>query len=273
MMINVENPTFMIKDICNVLNITEEKLKDSINSFSKAAQTEYWFDVEIFNKQSERFLNTLSAVSFEKIYFCHLTRSIATPDVLLPIQDLLTSQNDFSTFLKNHNLLFKKVDNKLSMIYDGRVIPEKEIYDSQRFENNHNRLAGRLGFCGEADYCVNGFAFAYNPKKSTNGYYNLLNRGPELLQDLDELLGTHLCDDYCKSSKYYYAICKVPLQQVIFDGREDLNSSLNRTKSYLSSCFEFLAEWYSLEEDGSLSNLVLRMDDYTSIKVDHYFEV
>lgn len=273
MIINVENPVHMINDICAFLNISEDILKDSIDNFFESAKTDLWYDMEIFNKLSEQFVDMHFTEPLEKIFFCHLTRSIATPEILMPVYELLTSTNDYSEFLNENGLFFEKYNNRLSMIYKGRRVLENEIYDSNRFENNHNRLAGRLGFCGEPDYCINGFTFAINPEYSTDGYYYSLKRSPELLQDIDSFLDTNLCEEFFKISKYYFAICEVPLQKVIFDGRDDLNSCLNRTKSYLSLCFEFLASWYRHESDSILPNTMLRMDDYTKIKVDHYIEL
>lgn len=98
--------------------------------------------------------------------------------------------------------------------------------------------------------------------------------GPELLQDLDAFFHTQMCDEYCKRSKYSYAIVKIPLKNIIFDERNDLNIDEDRTKIYLSLCFEFLLSWYEGTRYYSrLHNEVIRLDDYAEVSVDHYIEL
>ena len=160
------------------------------------------------------------------------------------------------------------------MKYNGNPVPRNKVYDPTSWDNDHVRLAGRLGWLGTKDFCINGFLHAVEPERSTDDYYRYLMNGPELLQDLDAYFHTQMCDEYCKRSKYFYAIAKIPLKNIIFDERNDLNIDEDRTKTYLSLCFEFLLSWYEGTRYYSrLHNEVIRLDDYAEVSVDHYIEL
>lgn len=273
MMINVESVDRMIDDICEMLDIVPEYLMEQLLKISESASEADDY-CGAFLGLSELFIQEHTSEKIENIYFCHLTRSIDKPSGILPIQALLTTENSFSLFLKEYSLRFFLEDEQLVMEYQGKRISPLKLYDPDRFENKHVRLAGRLGYIGVKDYCVNGFVHAIDPEKSTDGYYRLLMHGPEILQDLDEFLHTNMCMEYIKRSKFYYAVSKVPLSNVIFDQRQDFNVEGDRTKIYLSICFEFLLSWYTKTRWTSiLHNEMIRMNDYETIVIDHYIEL
>lgn len=86
--------------------------------------------------------------------------------------------------------------------------------------------------------------------------------------------GTIVLETIYKRSKLYYAVAKVPLNSIIFDQRQDFNIDGDRTKIYLSICFEFLLSWYTKSRWTSiLHNEMIRMNDYESIEIDHYIEL
>ena len=184
------------------------------------------------------------------------------------------TDNSFSNFLKEHNVEFYSKNENIMMLYKGKPIPPIKLYNPDSIDNKHTRLAGRLGWCGEKDYCVNGFLFGMEPENSTDFYYQYLMDGPELLRDIDAFLHTNMCKEYRKISKYYLAFAKVPLNEVIFDDME-LNIKEDRTKQYLALCFQFLLSWYTRGSkwNRSLYNTMIRMNDYTFVNIDHYLEL
>ena len=273
MISNVESIDKLTEDICNCFDIVPEYLQERIMDMAEEASKQKDYTSSFF-ELSERFISEYTSEKINEVFLCHLTRSIDCPTVLMPLQALLTTDNSFSSFLKEHCLEFRKEGNCIGMWYKGRHIPRKQLYDSTRFENDHVRLAGRLGYVGEKDYCVNGFAFAIDLENSTDGYYQNLMDGPELLQDLDDFLGTNLSEEYRKRTKYYLALAKVPLKDIIFDDRPDLNIEGDRTNAFLTVCFEFLLSWYSRTRWSQyLHNEIIRINDYSSVCVDHYIEL
>ena len=50
-------------------------------------------------------------------------------------------------------------------------------------------FAKRLGYLGEADYCVNGFSFWINIEKTSDGYIQDLQRGPEIIENIGRFIG------------------------------------------------------------------------------------
>lgn len=271
--INVECIDRMIDDICNYLDIVPEYLQERIIDIWDASFEDKLFDVNKFYELSASFVSEYREEEIEEVCFCHLTRCIGQPHVLLPLSELLTTNNTFSNFLKEHKIEFYRKNENIVMAYRGKPIPSIKIYDPNRVENDHTRLAGRLGWCGEKDYCINGFLFGIDPENSTDLYYHSLMDGPELLQDLDSFLRTNLCQEYKKRSKYCLAIARVPLNKIIYD--DGSNTGIDETKLYLAHCFRFLLSWYTRGNrwNRSLYNAMIRMGDYELVNVDHYLEL
>ena len=274
MVINVECADKMIEDICEYLDIVPEYLRERILDIADDSMNDKCFNDEKFRELSYSFISEYNNEQIEEIYLCHLTRSIDMPKLLMPLKELLTSDNSFSSFLKENKITFSYQDSKLIMEYNGKKISPKNIYDYSKVENEHTRLAARLGYLGEKDFCINGFLFAIEPENSTDGYYQLLMEGPELLQDIDAFLSTNLIEEYQKHSKYYFAMIRVPLSRIIFDEKKEWNNFEDKTRIFLTCCFEFLMTWYEKTECSlGLYNKMMRLDDYSSAVVDHYIEL
>lgn len=268
MIINIESVDKMIEQLCDIFDITAEFLEETILDFANECKEGIVYDEGKFIELAEEFITSNLKIHINEIYVCHLTRHIGEPQELLPLKELLTGKNKFTCFLKRHGVTFGKKNNYISMSYMGTKIDIKDLYDKNSCENEHVRLAGRLGCCGEADYCVNGYTFAINPENSMKDYYMHLQRGPELLQDLDNFFSTKMCEKYREESKYYLSIFKVSLDDVIFDGMDSFNVSDGKEIKYLVLCFMFLLDYYDNFNELSF-NQIVRLDDYQSVKVDH----
>lgn len=273
MIIRVESAEKMIEDICDFLDIVPEYLEERIKDISEAASTKEDYS-EAFLRLSEEFVAENTSDTLDKIYFCHLARSVDTPEELLPLQKLLTTENSFSLFLKEYGVDFLLANNELLLRYKGKVITKKQMFNPIDLDNRGGHLSYRLGQIKDKDFCINGFLHTIDPEKSTDGYYQQLMYGPEILQDMDSFLEINMCNEYCKRSKYYFAIAMVPLTDVIFDEYSEQYYEDNKTSAYLAFCFKFLLDWYNCPAwSCSLSNEVLRLNDYSSVTIDHYIEL
>jgi hypothetical protein len=163
---NIENIEKMIDDLCNILDITPKLLKDTILTFANECIEGIMYHEDRFIELAEEFVKNNQKIHINEIYVCHLTRHIGEPKELLPLKELLTGKNKLTHFLEKNGVTFSKKISCISMSYKGKEIDIKDLYDDDTCENEHVRLAGRLGCCGEADYCVNGYTFAIEPEES-----------------------------------------------------------------------------------------------------------
>ena len=176
---------------------------------------DYYFDDAKFFDLSSDFISKNNDDEIEEVYLCHLIRSIDRPDKLYPLHEVLTTQNSFSDFLRQEGFCFKISDQKIHLIFDGKEYSEIELGTPVEDKNYYGHLAVRFGYDDDPDYCLNGFLFAINPERSTDGYYDLLKRGPEVLQDIDKLFDTNLSSTFYKISNYYFALIRVDLNQIM----------------------------------------------------------
>ena len=131
--------------------------------------------------------------------------------VLLPLREVLTTENSFSLFLANHQIFFtENLQGIGALVYREKYIEwwrnENDGFNPARFKN---RLT--------EDFCVNGFQFLYDIINSAHPDYALYARAPEFLQDLDYLLETQLVNDFRAESQTFVALCRVPKEKIVFD--------------------------------------------------------
>ena len=98
----------------------------------------------------------------DEIYVYHLGRHMVEPKELLPLKDLLLSNNMLSNFLQLHDIVFHEKNGQIHFFHEGLLITAEEILSRDHF----HLFAKRLGYLGEADYCVNGFSFWINIEKT-----------------------------------------------------------------------------------------------------------
>ncbi len=197
------------------------------------------------------------------MYVYHLGRHIVQPEELWPLRELLTTENELSRFLKKNRIHFMLREDDLEFYYGNRLILPEQILQSGQF----HLLAKRLGYLGEADYCVNGFAFWPNIDKTSEGYFQDLQRGPEILENLGRFIGKDLWRDYKKQSKYYGIVFKVPMLEIIFDGIDGLFTKAERTRFFIKNALFYLNDYYRNCIGGS--NIMLRVSDTKKVVVDH----
>lgn len=179
------------------------------------------------------------------------------------LRELVLMPNSFSLYLKNHGFAFSDAET-LKVTYQG-----KEILNSGNSSNRvENYLRMRLGVDGDAvDYCVNGFAFRDSLEKVS--YWENLSSGPEFLQKLSEYIDDHsLIDNYVKSGKYYCFKYNVPLDDIIFDARQDA-TNLEKIYCFLNQCFQHLLCYHTnpqFKDFNDSDNICLRLNDSAALK-------
>lgn len=202
-----------------------------------------------------RYISENKSRSLEEVYLCHVTRKLNTANYvkLLPLSELLTTHNAFSDFLEDHYISFDKPSEKIDkLIYKGCVIDwetsDQKYFNSARFRNRLTK-----------DFCVNGFQFLYDIINSAQPDYNLYSRAPEFLQDLDYLLETHFVDDFGANSRVVIALCRLPIEKIVFDSNSEDGRFEER---YIYSALSYIWE-YCCSKNGHGSNCMLRaLDDY-----------
>ena len=203
-----------------------------------------------------RYIFENKSHSLEEVYLCHVTRKLNTSNYvkLLPLSELLTTHNAFSDFLQDHHISFGKSSQKIDKLtYKGRVIDwetsDQEYFNPARF---HERLT--------SDFCVNGFQFLYDIINSAQPDYNLYSRAPEFLQDLDSLLETHLVSDFRANSRVAVALCRLPIEKIVFDSNSEDGRFEER---YIFSTLGYIWEYYYSKWRRGNNCKLRALDDYT----------
>lgn len=269
-MIRVDSFDNLINDICDFLSVNSRDLYFSITDFYQQSVVEGFFDFSFFYGLSSSYIDQHNNEPIDRIFFCHLTRNTDRPDILYPLQELLTTSNSFSHFLARKNFTFE-LDGKRILVYYNDILVDENYLGRQDDDNDyHGHLAYRLGYLDDIDFCVNGYLFGFNLQNAASDYYFSLQDGGELLSDFDKCFGLNLCEEFCKESTYYVAYSVVNNDEIIYDSNEDL-SMYNRTKLYLTHCF--LNIYSSVIKHFSIDyNPIIRLNDYQSIPVEHYQE-
>lgn len=263
MILRTETYRELEEDLATIMDIDESYLYEKLYEISKSCPL--YSDWDKYEKQIERLiLECVDLDLIDEVYVYHLSRHLIEPKELIPLKDLLLSENRFSTFLKEHNVVFDEQDGKLRFFYVGRQITADEILASGHF----HLLAKRLGYLGEPDFCVNGFAFWPNIEKTSDHYFQDLQRGPEIIENIGRFIGKDIWRDYTERSNYYGIVFKVPIEELVFDGRDDIDTKEGKVKCLIKNALYYLNDFY----DGSIrgNNLMLRIPDDKKVEVDHY---
>lgn len=249
--------------------IKVETLKDIEQGISKLLDKdikEIISDVEEFdyiNNQDNfhEYVTQNKKHKIEEIYMCHLTRRFkgSTNEILLPLNQLLVTENEFSEFLVSYGIEFKEENGNLNLFFQNKSI-DLERYDELTYDG-----VARLKKRFKEDYCVNGLQFLYDVKNNSWSDYCSYLEVPELIRDLDEILKTGMSKAYQDRTEKYCALCKVQIDEVIYDGRKIENTL--KESGYIKKCIEFV---YRYHKKSLPNNARLRIDDNCSIKVDKW---
>ena len=266
MYIDTHSKEEMERSISNYLNITVDELYQFIDYASEKAQQEQrMFDEEVFFGELRTIISNLQPkIELDEILFFHLSRRLhGAEDALLGLnlEELLTTKNSFSNFIRKHHIEFKKGENNIITYYYGREVDWEKCLGG-----NSAYMKLRLGYYkNRQDYCINGFAFKdliYKNQYAKNLYYC-----PEIISQLETCLGCNgLENDYKENSSYYCFEYKIPLDRVLFDSHEEF--SYSQKKQLLLCCvlqrlhqYHFTESKYIYDED----NPILRLKDQDTL--------
>lgn len=253
------------KGIMEILNLSSGEMIKIFMSIYEDTEKEPWKWVRDFI--SECTLNE----PLEYIQMFHLSRRLNGTDLKANnnLKQLLLEESPLSDFFKRHNVTFEPEDGHIDLYYKGELQPlDNELkYDG----GNIYYLKSRLGYNKNQDYCVNGFAFRSYLEK--NQYYSLLYGCPELVGNIERLLGIKgMSNDYYNNSKYYCIEYLIPMTEVIFDMGYPPETDYEKTTEFLSQAMlrlydEWLGSSFECDE-----NLVLRLSDDAMITPDWYVD-
>jgi len=264
MIIRTETYRDLEEDVATLFDVDETFILQKLNEFDKECMDGIYADYDRFQKLVDDFIDEYASLNIDDIYVYHLARNFSEPMELKPLKELLLSQNPFSGFLDNKGISFKEKDGQLEFLYKNRIVTPQEILSAEHC----HLLARRLGYLGEADFCVNGFAFWLDIEKTSDGYYAALQRGPEVIENMERFLGNNMLDEYRRKTNYYGIVFKVPLSEVIFDKDDRMTELKDKARYFLRYALYTLHGCYQ-QAPSSWNNLTLRIRDDKMVKVDH----
>lgn len=264
MVLRTETYKELEEDLATIMDIDETFLFESLSEISKDCFDGAYIDWDKYEEQIDNLILEYADLSvIDEVYVYHLGRHMIEPKELIPLNKLLVSENKLSKFLKDYEIFFEEQDGKVKFLYKGKLILPEEVLS----RGNFNLLARRLGYLDEADFCVNGFSFWPNIEKTSDGYFYSLQRGPEVIENIGRFIGIDLWRVFKEKSKYYGIVFKVPIEELIFDQRTDLESSEEKVKHLIKYALIYLNDFYNNSVYGN--NLMLRISDNKNVEVDH----
>lgn len=203
--------------------------------------------------------------SIEYIQMFHLTRRLKGTNLRENnnLKQLLLAGSPLSKFFKKHKVTFEASEGHIDLYYTGQFQP---LDDEFRYaDGNIYYIKSRLGYNEEQDYCVNGFAFRSYLEE--NHYFFALSHCPELVENIERLLGIRgMSEDYHNSSKYYCIEYLIPMSEVIFDMNNPPETDHEKMVEFLSQAIlRLYKEWAGIDF-GCDENLILRLSDNANIK-------
>ena len=228
MFIDTRSKESMESSMSTYLDIPVDELYQYIDYAAEKAQKDQWaFNIDLFYEELGNIISDLQPkIEIDELLFFHLSRRLhGTEDDSSGrnLEDLLTTRNVLSDFLREHQIEFIKGEQNLITYYKGQ-----EVDWDKCWHGNSAYMKLRLGyFKGREDYCFNGFALKDLLYK--NQYARNLYGAPEIIGQLAECLGCKRLENDClENSSYYCFEYKVPIDRVIFDGHDNFSTSRKR---------------------------------------------
>ena len=267
MHIETYTKTSMIESLCRYLNVTETQLSKSIEKAEqKSVIGSSIYMCKFKESISDFILKECNAANVDEILFFHLSRRLNVCDDIdtINLKELLTTENYLSDFLRKHNIQFVSKDNHIDIVYRG----ETKSLSNDIEKRNVCYLRSRLGHIKHRqDFCVNGFMIKDQLYK--NSYARSLYLAPEFIQRLSEFVGDrNIVTDYHNNSKYYCYEYRLPLTEIVFDGKENLSHPQKiqyLLEQVIYRLYEYTKKYFW--EDG---NSILRLNDSASISQQYF---
>mgnify|MGYP000879218824 CR=1 FL=1 len=119
MFIDTHSSEAMAQGICNYFNITPREFSVLFAKAGKASQKEYYIDGDKFNNIINKFIDAkMPNTPVDQVLFFHLSRRLNSAQgnhTGKNLYDLLSTENETTEFLKNHDVEFSPVDRHLEL--------------------------------------------------------------------------------------------------------------------------------------------------------------
>lgn len=265
MIIRTETYRDLEEDIATICDCAEEFIYEKISDFNRQCIDGFNSNWDKFYDLIDKFVDENADLNLiDEVYVYHLARHYSEPTELLPLKELLITQNTFSAFLADNDIVFKEQDEQLAFYYKRCLITAEQLLLS----GHHHLLAKRLGYLGEADFCINGFAFWPDIEETSDGYYRDLSVEPEFIRCIGEYINVELWREYRKRTNYYGVVFKVPINEIIFDGMNGIETKEDKAR-YLVKKSLFTLHGCYFNYPSSTNNPIIRIKDDAKAKVDH----
>lgn len=190
----------------------------------------------------------------------HICRRLESGDgnySSLNLRRLLTTENAMSTFLRNHEIVFKIIDEFIVPFVNSKRIDL--TYCQTPFEANLKyRL---LGVNGVVDTCVNGYALGDSVQN--NDEFSYYSECPELIRMLNNVFPSMgLLRDYQEQSSVYLISYPVDVVDVIVDDLGQVRLS-DKVEELVRCYLKRLLDGFGKDEmiNADLGNVILRVGD------------
>lgn len=267
MYIDTHSRITMMRSICSYLNVSIYDLYYLFNNAKKIK------DVDEIHSIFKKFLNDhITNVIIDEVLFFHLSRRLNNDNdcnIANNLFDLLSTENSITLFLKEHQIEFSPCNNKyLKLIYKGKEIPLDQM---SKFPVKY--IKKRLGYFEDyLDFCVNGFLL--RDLLCYNEYKSKLIKAPEFIISLSYLLeDTSIETDYTKNSKFYCFEYLVPLKNIVFDGKDNLDSQeklIYLLINVLDRLYKHHTSYKNINDDDN--NPIIRLSDKDTMKKEYFLK-
>lgn len=245
--------------IMEFLNLSANEMIQIFMSIYEDTEKEPWEWVSDF-----LFDNMVDEV-LEHIQMFHLSRRLegTNPKKNNNLEQLLLEDSPLSNFFKKYKITFKPSKGHIDLYYKDEL---QSLDNEFRYDGgNVFYIKSRLGYYKNQDYCVNGFAF--RSYLENNGYFSSLSSCPELVGNIESLLGIRgMVTDYYDNSKYYCIEYLIPMSDVIFDMGNPPETDYEKTVEFLKQAILRLYDEWVGSSFICDENIILRLSDDANIK-------
>lgn len=270
MYIDTHTKNSMENSICKYLGVTEDVLYGLFEYAGSEAQQDKYLDGDKLNRVFDEFImEYLPQNPIDEILFFHLGRrlnSVGNNYKGNNLFDLLSTNNEMTKFLKEHEVEFSACDSHLELIYKGKKI---SLEDTS--QEHIPYLRWRLGYIPERiDFCFNGFML--KDLLYRNSYARELYDVPEFIGVLATFLKRRdIGTDYFDNSKYYCFEYCLPLAKVMFDEKDSLTEE-QKVKYLLNQILNRLYEYHThdIRYMFDHENPMIRLTDNDTMDEQYY---
>lgn len=264
MYINSVSTIELINSLCQIFNVSDEKLYSDLSNIAYNSA-----DDDMLQDNIVKYIKSNMVNKPNKILLFHLSRRLDNTDNDLTgysLIHLLTSKNSYSDFLLKYNLSFKYNKEHIEIYHYNQKI---KLNDNI---NNDIYLMRRLGYFNNIkDFCFNGFII--NPLIGDNLYNSSLSLGSELVQSLSELINNKsMVDDYISNSTYYCLEYLVPIDLIIFDENPTLDNKSKITYMIKRYIDFFISYFVFQQREKTNTDIEIRLHDYDNLSSEYYID-